>query len=141
MVFNKMARQAYANRKSERYSEQGRIMEKRVRDILNNTLINGIPLFLEVIYHQPHSKIDCEGADFTVTKKVGQQLLQISFGISISQHICEESKAKHPDKLQLCFPIGISDRRIIERVEELFNKPKWLAFAKSFDLVSMAPDI
>lgn len=129
MSFNKAARKAFADRKAQRYSWQGREMECRVEKILHEARENGQPVFLRVVYHLPHSVIDrVVGADFTVEKLVDGRILRVSFGISISQKSCQDSKAKHPDILQLHFPLGISDKRIIEKVEELFCEMKYAQY-------------
>lgn len=135
MSFNKAARKAFADRKAQRYSRQGREMECRTEQILQAARDNGQPVFLRVVYHLPHSAIDGGGADFTVEKLVDGRILRVSFGISISQKSCQDSKAKHSDILQLHFPLGISDKRILERIKELFYEPKYSQYLEPTEIV------
>lgn len=128
VVFNRMARQAFANRKAERYGKVGREMEDRVSSLLKRASKNNQSLFLRAIYHQPNSEMDCDGADFTVEKLIDGRVYSVTFGISISPKCCNQSNAKHPDRLQMCFPININDSTIVKKVEKLFNDPSFLKY-------------
>lgn len=109
------------SRKSERYSEYGRLFELEVEKLLNKMKENG--KIFSFVRHLPHTPEDLAGKDFTVTKLVNGQTLEISFGVTISarQRQLNEHKMCHPNVPQFRFPIGTNPSTIEKRILELFS--------------------
>ena len=116
-----LSRKQAHDRRSERYSIVGRRQELRVESLLQKAVIDGKPVFSEVVRHFPNSKEDQEGRDFTVTKLTSNGPKSVSFGISISRKSSYDSKLIHPDVVQLHFPINMKDESIVRRVNNLFS--------------------
>ncbi len=111
-MFTTAKRKAFAERKSNRYSQYGREQERNVLDILK-----GSGIFSRVILHEPNSIEDTEGKDFTVW--LGDEFR--SFGITISCKCWKEAREKHPDIPQMLIPLGITPQRVIDKVHSLFD--------------------
>ena len=107
-----------AARKSFRRSLMGRKQEATVLEILEQAQRKG--QFLKVELHQPNSAEDRSGKDFTVVKIVGQEKVEKSFGITISERRNGYSKMVHPDVPQFWFPLATKPKTIIKTVESLF---------------------
>ncbi|MCL5407079.1 MAG: hypothetical protein M1429_01100 [Patescibacteria group bacterium] len=104
-------------------SRIGRYQEGVVKKILEDAIDpKGQPVFCQVILHQPNSLEDQQGKDLTVVKEVSGELVDCSFGITISQKSILRSRENHPHVSQLYFPPGTSAEMIIFEVESLFKQ-------------------
>lgn len=99
------------DRRSLRKSKFGRSFEKMIYQILLSS-----NKFDEVIYHEPNSKEDQNGKDFSV--KINNDIR--SFGITISHNSWVNSKLIHPDTPQFYFPVETKPETIVKKVLELF---------------------
>lgn len=111
---------SFRKRRTERMSKQGRMLEERVQRILVALQEQGS--IQNFRYNRPFSQADREGKDFTVTKVVVGELVERSFGITISPRSWHESQTKYPEVSQLCFPIGTNLETMARRILELFNR-------------------
>ena len=107
-------------RRSERRGRWGREAEAQVATLLHRIKENG--LIRGFIYHQPNSEADSSGMDFTVFKDVAGQVVERSFGITISVRCLNRHRVIHrgagPD--QFCFPINMSPEKKVKRILSLF---------------------
>jgi len=107
-------KEAY-NRKSERYSEIGRQFENEFEQLLIS--------WVEAGYFDGYERrTDREGEDFLVYKKINEEMLEKSFGITISQRKVVKDRVRHRHIPQFCFPIGTKPDTMLKRVSELFPK-------------------
>ena len=109
------------NRKSERYSEYGRLFELEVEKLLTKMKEQG--KILSFVRHVPNTPEDYAGKDFTVTKMINNETVERSFGVTISLRYknFNEHKLRHPNVPQFRFPIGTNPSTIEKRVLELFS--------------------
>lgn len=116
---NKSDMKGYQDRRSERMSKQGRALETEVEKILARLLaeekISGFT------FHKPNSKEDGDGKDFTICGKTGEEEASMSFGVTISLRRWRESRVKHPDVPQFCFPLGTKPETIEKKILSLFE--------------------
>ena len=118
MAKNKAMFKKLCNRKSQRFAALGRKLEKEVAELLEKMQESG--LIESFVYNKPFSEADCQGKDFTVRLSIGDEVVERSFGVTISYKSWGDSKVKHPDVRQFCFPIGTKPETIQKRVLELF---------------------
>jgi hypothetical protein len=108
--------EAYLHRRSERYAIVGRENEHEIERILKAS-----GTFSYVERHEPDSRADSEGKDFTVRMVAKGVEREVSFGVTISHRRWSESRMVHPDVPQIHTPIGMMPETIVRRVVELFR--------------------
>lgn len=109
---------AWCNRRGERRSALGRSFEIAVEAVLNGLKDRG--LVADFVRNQPNSKEDSMGKDFTVRKMVNGQMLERSFGVTISQKSWQVAKHRYINVPQFLFPIGTNPSTIESRILGLF---------------------
>ena len=117
----KLARKRFESRdrRGERYAAIGRKFEEEVSDLLQK--MQDEKLIAGFVRHEPHSREDRQGRDFTVTALADGKEEKRSFGVTISMRSWHDAKIQHPDVPQFCFPIGTKPETIRARVLELFQ--------------------
>ena len=111
----------YCDRRSVRMAKQGRLLEDEVERLLKRLEEQGeIVRFKK---HEPNSREDREGKDFTVVKSVEDNEFQISFGVTIALKSQRKSRLRY-DHPQFCFPIGTKLETIERRILDLFKSLK-----------------
>lgn len=113
---NLKTRKEFLNRHTARMSKQGRVLEEIIQHLLEE--LREEKLISAFRYNQPFSKDDMEGKDFTVTAS-GKE---ISFGVTISKQRLPNSRVRHQDVHQFCFPIGTNPDTMKRRIVELIQK-------------------
>ena len=103
------------NRRSKRYGGIGIERENYIADILTKS-----GKFLEVVHHKKYSWFDLNGKDFTCKKIIDDRCVSISFGVTISRRSWKNAKMKHPEVIQIHFPINTKPETIIKRIDSLF---------------------
>lgn len=109
-------------RRSERYSKHGRLMEREVIDFLKEVSDGENKVFEEVEHHPQGSREDNEGKDITVGRKVNGTLQKRSFGITISLQRFHKTKNKHPGIPVFHTPIGFNRENLLSKVLQLFDR-------------------
>lgn len=113
---------ASSDRRSNRYSKLGRDNEIIASEELEKaTNPDGSPMFCNVVRHEPNSKEDQSGCDFTVSRVVDGETVCRSFGITISRRNLGEAKMKHPEVPQFHVPLGFNPQTLIRNVLKLFS--------------------
>lgn len=107
------------DRRGNRFATYGRLFEEEMATLLARLQEEG--LLTSFVRHEPNSREDSEGKDFTVTRGEGEDAVSRDFGITISLHSWRESKVKHPHVPQFCFPIGTKPDTIKHRILSLFD--------------------
>ncbi len=117
----KLARKRHeaSGRKTQRMAKRGREFEDEVSALLQK--MQDEELIVGFIAHEPNSPEDQDGRDFTVTVVIGGGEVSKSFGVTISLRHWKESRIKHPDVPQFCFPLGTKLETIRTRILELFS--------------------
>ncbi len=112
-------RREASGRKTQRMAKRGREFEDEVSALLQK--MQDEEVIVGFIAHDPNSAEDQDGRDFTVTVASGGQEVSKSFGVTISLRHWRESKIKHPEVPQFCFPLGTKLETIRARILELFS--------------------
>ena len=119
----KKAQHLSHKKKSERGKDLGGLMEERVEK-LGLILVERGDLS-EFVRHEPNSKEDSAGKDFTATKIINGELVQRSFGITISGEKKRiVSQSLHLDVPQWWTPWEMRDENIQKKIVSLFVDPK-----------------
>lgn len=112
-------KRAHQGRRAKLMSKQGRALETEVETILTRLLaeekITGFTC------HEPNSEEDGDGKDFTVCGKIGEEEVSRPFGVTISLRRWRDSRVKHPDVPQFCFPLGTKPETIVKKILSLFE--------------------
>lgn len=117
MAWNRAKLQAFSNRRSERMSRHGRLLEEVVLLLAKMQEQGKIASFIR---HPANSIEDSDGKDFTVTVMQNGQASTCSFGVTISPRRWRDGKMKHPHVPQFCWPIGTNRDTMEKRILELF---------------------
>lgn len=105
-------------RKAERRSKEGYRFEEEMCGILDKMQKEG--LISSFCRFDHYSEEDLSGKDFLVAKVVdGKKEVYCAFGVTISLKRWQETKMRHRDVPQLCFPLGTKVETIQRRVLEL----------------------
>jgi hypothetical protein len=112
-------RQEASGRKTQRMADRGREFEDEVGGLLQK--MQDEELIIGFVAHAPNSTDDQAGRDFTVMTMFNGKEVSKSFGVTISMRHWHDSKVKHPDIPQFCFPLGTKPETIRTRILELFS--------------------
>lgn len=115
-------KRAHRGRRARLMSKQGRAFELEVAKILTRLLEE--EKISDFQRHEPSSEEDHDGKDFTVCRKIGEEVVSRSFGVTISLRSWADGKVKHPDVPQFCFPLGTKPETIEKKILSLFTADK-----------------
>ncbi len=101
-------------RAARRGSLRGRELERTVTEHLER--MKNSKQITDYIAHQPNSKEDHEGRDFTVRFGEGECAQEHSFGVTISLRKFHRTQGPQNQVKQFCFPIGTNRETIIKRI-------------------------
>lgn len=108
------------DRRSQRKAAQGRVFENSVMVALLEKMKEEKKIF-DFIYHEPNSPADREGRDFTVKQILLGEIIERSFGVTISLNSQQESRIKHPAVTPFFFPPETKPETIQKRILSLFK--------------------
>jgi len=106
-------------RKAGRYAAEGKKQEGVIEELLRGAHDESGLLFLEVTRTESQGELDEQGCDFIVKRAIQGEVVERTFGVTISARSQKRAKARHAVP-QFHVPIGFNAERFVKKIYDLF---------------------